>query len=82
MKHPSKRAFTWFGAAVAVMALLISARLLLVTGHPRRAVADPSPAPVHFPQAAPMSAPGKDTPAPSLPPADRADADAPAESRK
>jgi hypothetical protein len=60
MKQANKRVFTWFGMAVMAMGLLISARLLLVTGHPRRAIADPaptgSPTPPHQATGAPAGA--------------------------
>lgn len=71
MKHANKRAFTWFGAAVAVMGLLISARLLLVTGHPRRAIADPVPVSTQQPEARPTAVPAGPHAEPTAQPAPR-----------
>ncbi len=39
------RRLSFFGVLVAAFAMLLWARLLLVTGHPRTAIAEPGPAP-------------------------------------
>ncbi|MGD9688792.1 MAG: hypothetical protein AB7K52_02465 [Phycisphaerales bacterium] len=41
MRLRSTRRLTVFGIAVMAMGLLLWARLILVTGHPREAIADP-----------------------------------------
>ncbi|MBL0870398.1 MAG: hypothetical protein IBJ18_07480 [Phycisphaerales bacterium] len=41
MKHFSRRRTGYFGAAVLAMGLLLWARFLLITGHPKTAMATP-----------------------------------------
>ncbi len=53
---PGVLPLTAFGVAVVVMGLLLWARFLLVTGHPRTAIANP-------PIAAPEQAAGRPAPA-------------------
>lgn len=55
----SARRLSFFGVAVAAFAMLLWARLLLVTGHPRTAIAEPGPVPASDVVTATVSSPGE-----------------------